>query len=128
MRGNILEYKGYHTKIEFDADTCILHGRIEGIADLVDFECEDVNEVEQEFRNAVDDYLIFCDEVGKDPEKEYKGSFNVRITPELHRQLAFEAYKDEESLNTMVERAIQYFLLARTEAGEEKEKTACESA
>ncbi len=65
---NILEYKGYLTKVEFDAKDCILYGKIEGISDLVNFECDEMNKVEQEFHSAVDDYLIFCEEVGKEPE------------------------------------------------------------
>ena len=44
---------------------------IEGIHDYVDFEAEDVASVEQEFHSAVDDYLAFCEEVGKVPEREY---------------------------------------------------------
>ena len=35
---NILEYKGYHSKIVFDAETFSIRGRIEGIDDYVDFE------------------------------------------------------------------------------------------
>ena len=67
---NMLKYKGYHTKIEFDAEARTLRGKIEGINDFVDFEAEDISKVEQEFHNAVDDYLAFCKKVGKNPEKE----------------------------------------------------------
>ena len=35
---NILEYKGYHTKIVFDTESMLLRGKIEGINDYVDFE------------------------------------------------------------------------------------------
>ena len=92
-KNNILEYKGYHTKVEFDSENFILTGKIEGINDLVNFECEDINEVEHEFHAAVDDYLEFCKEVGKEPDKEYKGTFNVRIDPALHKQLSNMAMK-----------------------------------
>ena len=54
------------------------------------------------FYAAVDDYLEFCKEVGKDPEREYKGTFNVRISPELHKKLALRAFKDGCSLNAEV--------------------------
>ena len=62
---NVYEYKGYHTKIEFDAETLTLRGKIEGIADLVNFECAEPSQIEMEFHNAVDNYLNFCAEVGK---------------------------------------------------------------
>ena len=86
MKNNMIEYKGYHSTVEFDAETYTLRGKIEGINDLVTFESRDVSSIELEFHNAVDDYLEFCKEVGKEPDKEYKGSFNIRITPELHKK------------------------------------------
>ena len=58
----------------------------------------------------MDDYLEFCKEVGKDPEREYKGTFNVRISPELHKKLALRAFKDGCSLNAEVESAIKAFV------------------
>lgn len=105
---DILEYKGYHTRISFIAESKTLRGKIEGISDFVDFETDNPNEVEKEFHMAVDDYLDFCNEVGKVPEKEYKGSFNVRIPSELHRKLANLAFKNNCSLNAEVEKAISY--------------------
>ena len=104
---NILEYKGYHTRVECSLEDGVLFGKIEGIRDLVTFECDSIPEAEAEFHKAVDDYLEFCAEVGKEPEKEYKGQFNVRIAPELHRRLAIEAFKADVSMNTYVEEAIK---------------------
>ena len=60
MKKNILEYKGYHTKIELDTEEMVLRGKIEGINDLVNFESESIQEIEKEFHAAVDDYLEFC--------------------------------------------------------------------
>lgn len=110
MMRNMMEYKGYHTKIEFDTDSMSLRGKIEGINDYIDFEADDIASIEEEFHAAVDDYLEFCLEVGKEPEKEYKGTFNVRITPELHKKLALCALKDGRSLNAEVEAAITSFV------------------
>jgi len=66
---NILEYKGYSTKVEVSIEGQVLYGKIEGIKDLVNFECENANEVEVAFRQAVDDYLTFCKEIGKEPNR-----------------------------------------------------------
>lgn len=107
---NILQYKGYHTKIEFDTETFLLRGKIEGINDLVTFESKDPTKIEKEFHAAVDDYLEFCEEVGKEPDKEYKGTFNVRISPKLHKELALVAYKNGETLNSIVEKAIDEYV------------------
>lgn len=51
-----------------------------------------------------------CEEVGKEPEKEYKGSFNVRVKPALHRKLAEYSSKNGESLNRTVEKAIEAYI------------------
>lgn len=110
IKKNILEYKGYHTKIEFDVETYVLRGKIEGINDFVNFESRDPKTIEQEFHSAVDDYLEFCQSIGKEPDKEYKGTFNVRIQPNLHKKLAMLALKNGESLNTTVEKAIQAYV------------------
>ena len=107
---NILEYKGYHTKVEVDMESMVAYGKIEGINDLVTFETKNLSEVTKEFENAVDDYLEFCKEVGKAPDKEYKGTFNVRISPKLHKELAMLASKNGESLNQTVEKAIQSYV------------------
>ena len=107
---DVLEYKGYHSRIEFDSVSLVLHGKIEGIRDLVTFESSDVKTIEEEFHKAVDDYLIFCEEIGQAPDKEYKGSFNVRVTPELHKKLVELSYCNGESLNNSVERAIRLYV------------------
>lgn len=112
MANNILEYKGYHTKVEFDVDSAVLRGEIEGIRDYVDFESESIDGIEQEFHDAVDEYLSFCERNGKKPEKEYKGSFNIRISPALHWKLTNIASKNGVSLNATVEEALRQYASA----------------
>ena len=109
---NVLEYKGYHTKVEFDVDSAVLRGEIEGIRDYVDFESESIDGIEQEFHDAVDEYLSFCERNGKKPEKEYKGSFNIRISPTLHWKLTNIASKNGVSLNATVEEALKQYASA----------------
>ena len=111
---NVLEYKGYHTKVQYDADSNSLHGKIEGIKDFVNFETENIADVENEFHEAVDDYLALCEEIGKYHDKEFRGTFNVRINPALHRELALEADKRELSMNQLVEKAIDCYLHNKT--------------
>lgn len=107
---NILEYKGYLTKVEYSVEDQVLYGKIEGIKDLINFECENASEVEAAFHQAVDDYLIFCEDVGKEPDRVYSGTFNVRINPELHKQLSIMAFRNNESLNQTVEKAINKYV------------------
>ena len=103
---SILDYKGYSADIVFDAEGGVLSGTVLGIRDGIIFEADSVADVEDAFHEAVDDYLAYCDEKGKAPEIPYKGSFNVRISPELHRAAALAARRRKESLNSFVAEAI----------------------
>lgn len=107
MKQNLLRYKGYTTAIEFSAEDGMLFGKLDGIGDLVNFMGENAKEVEQAFHEAVEDYLDFCREMGKEPERPYKGSFNVRISPELHRTAAAKARESGLTLNGFVETALR---------------------
>ena len=114
MKSNdILEYRGYYTRIEYSVKDHVLFGKIEGIRDLVNFESDNISEVESEFHKAVDDYLAFCQDIGQDPDKPYRGVFNVRISPELHRSAAIAAEKRGETLNAFVAGAIRDALTER---------------
>ena len=112
---NVLKYKGYIARIEFSADDQCLHGRIEGISDLVTFESTDAASIEQEFHDAVDDYLSFCAEVGKEPDKHYSGTFNVRIDQETHRALEYYAISHSLTLNAVVSEACESFVRREAE-------------
>ncbi len=104
---NYLHYKDYTGSIELAEDDAIFHGRVIGIKDMISFEGDSVETIVEDFHNAVDEYLDFCNEKGKQPEKPFKGSFNVRIQPELHRQAAIAASTRGISLNAFVEDAIK---------------------
>ena len=107
---NYLEYKGYIGTIEISAEDNVLYGKIHGINDLVTFEAESISDLKIQFQEAVDDYLELCTEIGKEPDKAYKGQFNVRIAPELHRQIALQAAKEDVALNRIVELALEEYL------------------
>ena len=104
---NIIEYKGYYTKIEYSVPDKVLHGKIEGINDLVNFECDTASEAEEKFREAVDDYLALCKDLGQEPQKPYNGIFNVRLTPDLHRQAVIKAADEGMTLNQFVASAVK---------------------
>lgn len=80
------------------------------MSDLITFEGETFSELEDAFKEAVDDYLEICAEIGKDPEKAYRGQFNVRINPSLHKGIALKAIKNDRPLNQEVAMAISEYL------------------
>jgi len=104
---NYLHYKDYVGSIEFSEADGVFHGKVLGIKSLISFEGNSVNAIIRDFHNALDEYLEFCAETGKQPEKPFKGSFNVRIGSDLHRKATLAASARGISLNTLVEEAIR---------------------
>ena len=102
----MMEYKGYMGMVEYDAEAKIFHGDIINTRDIITFQGATVKEIEQAFKDSINDYITWCKEEGVEPEKPYSGKFNVRLPPELHRQIAILAKKKRISLNSFVEKAI----------------------
>lgn len=107
---DVLKYKEYLGTVHYSAEDEVFYGRIEGIEDLVSFEGSDVKELKEAFSEAVDDYIELCESTGKTIGKTYKGSFNIRIKPDIHRKAARKSVELGISLNQLVEKAMQEFL------------------
>jgi predicted HicB family RNase H-like nuclease len=102
-----LTYKDLIGSVHFNAEDRVFHGRIEGINDLVTFEGRSVDELIDAFYEAVNDYIELCREAGKKPLQSCRGSFNVRIHPDMHRKALQKALGEGISLNRLVQRAIE---------------------
>lgn len=109
---NTMEYRGYVGSVEFSQDDSLFFGRVQGIRSLISYEGSNARELVDDFHAAVDDYLAMCEAEGVSPERAYKGSFNVRIDPQLHRQLAIRAHSQHTSLNSIIESALRQYLSA----------------
>lgn len=100
-----LTYKGYYGSAEISIEDQCLHGRILFIDDLITYEAETPADLSEAFKQAVDDYLAYCTQMGKLADKPYSGSFNVRIGGERHKKLAHYASRNRISLNEAMCRA-----------------------
>jgi predicted HicB family RNase H-like nuclease len=67
---SVLYYNGFLSEIEFSSEDNVFYGKISGIRDLVSFHAKNESDIEQAFHDAVDDYLKFCSEVGKNARKK----------------------------------------------------------
>lgn len=103
---NTLKYKGYVGSVAYSEPDLVFFGKIEGIDDLVNYEGESVTELTAAFHEAVDDYLAYCEDHGLKPEKSYTGTFNVRISPMTHREIANLASEEGISINAFVKKAL----------------------
>lgn len=114
----LLSYKGYFGTVHYSAEDEVFYGKVHAINDLVNFEGSSVDELKSSFQASVDDYLDTCKELGKTPDKTFKGSFNVRISPDLHRQAAVFASEHSISLNELIKRAIARFVEGKEDLGD----------
>ena len=105
-----LQHKDYHGCVLYSAEDSLFHGYLLGIRDRVTYDGRNVKELQKNFRDAVDGYLSFCEEIGKEPNRPFKGTFNVRVTPDLHSRIATFADRNHKKLNTVVNEALEAYL------------------
>lgn len=110
---NTMEYKNYVGSVEFSETDGVFFGKVMGIRAMISYEGTNAKELVEDFHDAVDDYLALCEAEGKEPERAYKGSFNVRISPELHKKAVIYASSRQISLNSLVESALRESLAAQ---------------
>lgn len=109
----ILKYKGYAGTIEYSKEDELLYGKVIGIKGLLSYEGSTGSDLEANFKEIIDEYLEDCKTSNIKPEKPFKGSFNVRIPSDVHRDAVLKAMELNTSLNSFVAESIQARLLHR---------------
>ena len=61
-------YKGFSSTPQDDIEDGIIYGVVDGIDGVAGYEADNLDEVREAFRNAVDDYIDACREAGVSPE------------------------------------------------------------
>lgn len=105
-----MKYKGYIGHVEYDDEAKIFHGEVVGLKDIITFQGKSVEELEQAFKDSINDYLRWCKKRGEKPEKTFSGTFNLRIPPELHAKLALHAKTLGLSLNSYVTQTLSHVI------------------
>jgi predicted HicB family RNase H-like nuclease len=103
----VLKYKGYHGSTEYSLEDDCLHGRLLGITDMITYEGNSVKEIKIAFKDSVDNYLAFCKEQGKEPNKPYSGKMMFRVDPKVHASAARAAQLKGISLNQWAEEVLR---------------------
>ena len=101
-----VEYKGYVGIVAYDDKAKIFLGNVINTRDVITFQGKSVEEIDQAFQKSIDEYLSWCDKEGVNPEGPYSGKFNLRLSPELHKEVAVTAKKMKLSINSFVEKAL----------------------
>lgn len=104
---NTMKYKNFVGSVAFSEPDNVFFGKIEGIDGLVNFEGRSVEELTKAFHGAVDDYLAYCKEEGIDAHKSYSGQLNLRLTPDIHSQIAVLAKQAGISINAFIRTALE---------------------
>jgi predicted HicB family RNase H-like nuclease len=107
-----MQYKGYYGCVHYNDEDEVFYGKVEGIRSLISYEGGDVHSLKEAFKESIDDYLNICKEKSIEPEKPFKGSFNVRVGNRLHRKAMEYAWAHDTNLNTIAKEAFtEYFEL-----------------
>ena len=102
-----LKYKGYTGSVEYSEEDNCLYGKVMGMSrDGITYEGQDVNELRKDFEGAIDDYLASCAARGVVPARPYSGTFNVRVSPEIHSAIAMLAQKAGMSINAFIRQVL----------------------
>jgi len=107
----MFEYKEYQGVVEFDYEANIFFGEVANLRDVITFQGTSVKELEQSFRDSVDEYLKFCKELGRTPEIPFSGQLLVQITPKIHREIAHHARRRNMSLEAWTSQTLQEALV-----------------
>ena len=103
----MIKYKNYAGVVEYDDQGKIFIGEVIGLRDMVTFQGRSAAELEKSFKQSIDLYLEMCKRDGLEPQKPFSGRFNLRLTPELHRQIAERAALEKTSLNEFVSHILE---------------------
>ncbi|MCB0419629.1 MAG: type II toxin-antitoxin system HicB family antitoxin [Bdellovibrionales bacterium] len=102
----MLKYKNLLGRVTYDDEAKILHGEVIGINDVITFQAKDADTIEAEFKASVDDYLAFCEEEGKEPEKSVSGETRIRMGEERHLLVSKISQAKNVSMNDWLNEAI----------------------
>jgi predicted HicB family RNase H-like nuclease len=97
-----MTHDGYVTRVELDEEASIFHGEVVNTKDVLTFQGRTLDELRTAFADTIADYVDWCRERGKEPERPYSGNFTVRVSPELHRRIAAAAAREGKSINAFI--------------------------
>lgn len=102
-----MHHEGYVATIDLDENAGLFHGEVVNTRDVLTFQGRTLDELRAAFADTIADYVDWCRERGKEPERPYSGAFSLRITPELHRRVAAAAARAGKSINGFVADALE---------------------
>ncbi len=89
----MLKYKGYTGQYSYDDEAKVFFGNVIYLRrDVITFQADNIEELKQEFKNSIDDYLEWMHERGQKPEKPYTiDEISLQIPIKVYTELASAA-------------------------------------
>jgi predicted HicB family RNase H-like nuclease len=103
---NIMRYRGYVARIEFEEADGVFVGNVLGLTEPISFHGASVDELRGDFTFAIDHYLSVCEEAGITPERQVSGKILLRLAPDTHAAALISAKSAGVSLNDWLQRAV----------------------
>ncbi len=100
---NTMQYKGYTTRMDFDAEDKIIIGRVVDVDDIITFHGSSVAGFENAFHAAVDSYIAACEKLNQSAEKPASGRLMLRVNPAVHAAAVKASARSGQSLNKWAE-------------------------
>lgn len=94
-----LTYKGYTASVEYDEDDNLLWGKVDGISDGIIFHSDTTEGIRKEFQASIGDYLQWCAEEGKQPQRPTSESLKLQFVPSVSNAARAAAARAGQSLN-----------------------------
>ena len=108
-----MEYKGYQASYKYDNEEDAYHGRVVNTDDIIFFEADTVEQLNEEFRFSIDDYLAACEEKGREPDKPFTKGIRVKLPETVYNAAAAAAKADGKSLDTWLAETIEKTVSAK---------------
>jgi len=102
-----MTHDGYAATIEVDEEAGQFHGEVINTRDVLTFQGRTLDELKVALADTIADYIDWCRERGKEPERPYSGNFTVRISADLHRRIATAAARSGKSINAFVAETLE---------------------
>ena len=110
MKLNEFEYKGYTGTVEWSENDKVFHGKVNGIYGHFHYEGNTIDQLREDFKDLIDEYIEDCKDKQINPKKPYNGIFNVRADFELHLEATKKANEQGITLNKLVNNALKAYL------------------
>lgn len=102
-----LKYKGYHGSVDFSPEDNCFFGKVLGLkGTLISYEGTSVDSIRQDFEDAIDYYIESCEQRGVTPAKPFSGRILLRMSSDLHSDLADAAARTGTTINDFVQKTL----------------------